>query len=1351
MSMTVFHDLAGQENVKLAPMSFTQEGLWFLDQLVPGSALYSIPVAIRRRGLIDVEVLQESLTMLVQRHEVLRTTFGMMEGQLIQVIAPSLTIPLSVRDLRGMTQAEQKAQAQHLATEQAQQPFLLSQGPLLRCTLLHLANEQSLLLLTLHRIICDDWSVEVLVRDLACLYEACISSQPSPLLPLPCQYANFARGQHEGLTEETLGEHLTYWKQQLAGAPAALQLPTDCPRPAVATLRGSTYQAPLPRTLTQALQELSRQQGVSLDMSLVAAFQTLLYRYTGQENLLIGTVDPARRRTETEMLIGACENILLLRTDLSGHPSFAELLLRVREVMEAAQAHEELPFESLVKALYPTRSLGLSSLFQVLVRLPRQELTLLPGWTLEQTAADTETSQFDLTLDLREGPQGLISRFTYSTDLFEETTIARMAGHWQRLLEGIVADPAEPIGKLPFLTEKERHQVLVEWNATKSEFPDRVCLHQLIEAQVERTPDTMALRFEGQSRTYRQLNSEANQLAHILQAEGVGPDTLVGVCMERSLEMVMALLAILKAGGAYVPIDPTYPRERLNYMIEDSCTSVLLTQSHLREQLPQDSVKVICIDRGWNANLTGNEKNPASAVQPDNLIYMIYTSGSTGKPKGVMNIHRAVCNRLHWMQQAYQLSSEDRVLQKTPFSFDVSAWEFFWPLLTGAGLVVARPGGHQDPAYLASVIASEQITTLHFVPSMLQAFLIEPNLEEQCASLKHVFLSGEALSFELQERFFACFPDPKVQLHNLYGPTEAAIDVTFWECQRESFQWSVPIGHPIANTQIFILNPAMQPTPIGVPGELYIGGVGLARGYHHLPELTAEKFIHDPFSTLESARLFKTGDLARYRADGAIEFLGRLDHQVKIRGFRIELGEIEAVLSQHPAVREAVVMAREDVLGEKRLVAYVVQYEEQRATVNELKSQLMKQLPASMVPSAFVQLERLPVTANGKLDRRALPVPELSRTETEESYVAPVLPVHWQLVQIWEELLGVRPIGIKDDFFELGGDSIQALRLFHRMAQVYGKRLSLSTLFAGATIEDVAKTLQEKTKMESRAPLITVQAGGSKRPFFFLHGQWEGGALYSLELARYLGPEQPFYLLEPYTFDGLAVPPTLEEMAAAHLEVLRGVQPEGPYLLGGWCNGGLIAYEMARQLHAQGQTVDLLVLMDADAPAPRFKWDRRIIVGLSRLLRLRQEKHVDVFLFYRHLRLSFHYWRLGKFKRTRIAKQDEPALEPDTLDAVAPPFDTLIPRSEVLRQDWRSIYDWQAAGYMPHSYPGKITFFWTEEEPKRQERWRQLIEEKEVDIHIIPGNHMTSRTTYLPVLAECLRTCLRKTQASWRD
>lgn len=581
---------------------------------------------------------------------------------------------------------------------------------------------------------------------------------------------------------------------------------------------------------------------------------------------------------------------------------------------------------------------------------------------------------------------------------------------------------------------------------------------------------------------------------------------------------------------------------------------------------------------------------------------------------------------------------------------------------------------------------------------------------------------------------------------NAYGPTECSDDVTHYVISQapDGARSSIPIGKAIPNMRLYVLDRYLEPVPIGVSAELYVGGIGVGRGYLGDEERTAKAFVRDPFATGAGARLYKTGDLARYLPNGNLEFLGRLDYQVKLRGNRIELGEIEAVLSQQPAVRQAVVMVREDVPGDKRLVAYVVLHQELGMTLDELKRQLMKQVPGYMVPSAFIPLEQLPLTANGKLERKALPVPELSKREAEESYVAPVLQLHRQLVEIWEELLKVRPIGIRDDFFELGGDSLLAVRLFDRMAEVCGKRLSLSTLFAGATIEDVAKVLQEETKTESRAPLITVQAGGSRRPFFFLHGQWLGGALYSLELARSMGPEQPFYLLEPYKFDGLAVPPTLEEMAAAHLEVIRGVQPQGPYLLGGWCNGGLIAYEMARQLYAQGHTVDLLVLMDSDAPAPRFEKDRRIIVGLSNLLRLSQEKQLDLFLLYRHWRMSFHYWRLKKFKHTKIAKQEEPVLEPDRVDEEAPQVDALLPRSEVLRQDWISIYDWQAAGYMPHSYPGKMTFFWTEEEPERQEGWRKLIKNKEVEIHIIPGNHITSRTTYLPVLAEHLSACLNK-------
>ena len=901
------------------------------------------------------------------------------------------------------------------------------------------------------------------------------------------------------------------------------------------------------------------------------------------------------------------------------------------------------------------------------------------------------------------------------------------------------------------LTESELHKLLVMWNATDSPYPDTVALHQLIEAQVEKTPQQTAQIFEGQTRTYRELNNEANQLAHQLLWAGVKPDTLVGVCMERSLEMVISLLAVLKAGGAYVPLDPTYPQERLAYMIQDAQASVLLTQSHLRERLPADGAMIMVVDPGWNAKIAGDESNPVSAVQPDHLAYMIYTSGSTGKPKGVMNTHRGICNRLYWMQQAYQLTYADRVLQKTPFSFDVSVWEFFWPLLTGATLVIARPGGHQDPAYIASIIDTQHITTLHFVPSMLQIFLLENNLEQRCHSLKRVICSGEALPSDLQERFFARFPEP-IQLHNLYGPTEAAVDVTAWQCQRGDQHVVivprgdpmhhadlVPIGYPIANTQIYILDSAGQPVPVGVAGELYIGGIGVARGYHNRPELTAEKFVRDPFSNNPQARLFRTADLARYRSDGAIEFLGRIDHQVKIRGVRIELGEIEVALRSHPAVRDAVVVAYEVSSGDKRLVAYLVPPRNQgrdlsTPPVNVLQEYLTRSLPAVMVPSTYIWLAALPLTPNGKVDRRALPAPDLARrTSSEEAFVAPASMNQHLLGQIWEDLLNVRPIGMKDNFFYVGGHSLLATRLIDRIEQVFGKRLSLATLFAGPTIEQLAFALETEEEGKTRAPIVAVQASGSKKPFFYLHGAWDSDAFYCFQLARHLTTDQPFYALAPYRFESGDVILTVEEMATIHLQAIRKIQPEGPYLLGGFCNGGVVAYEIARQLLAQGERVERLVLIEPGYAYTLHLLAHGVVNLVSRLLGFSKEQQIEFFLRLRHI---FKYL-IGQRKSVANLKG---------FSIVDPSILTLTPTTYALLQDQYALFDWVIAGYSYAPYSDKIKMIWAQQEPYRGVWQRKAAQENTIEVEFVPGTHIGCRTEYIQYLAEALERSLNHSQ-----
>jgi amino acid adenylation domain-containing protein/thioester reductase-like protein len=1066
--------ISRRENSDPAPLSYAQARLWFLDQLESGSGTYNTGGAVRLVGVLDVAALAASLNEIVQRHEILRTRFAIANGQPVQVIAPTLAVTLPVVDLQQLPDRERDAEVQRLAIQAAEQPFDLTNGPLLRVTLLKLGETEHVLLVTIHHIVFDAWSRGVLIRELATLYENFSRGKYSPLPELPIQYADFAHWQRQWLQGEVLEQQLTYWKQKLAGAPPVLELPTDRPRPTVQTFRGSTQFFELSASLTQKLKQFSQQQGVTLFMTLLAAFQTLLYRYTNQADICIGSPIANRNRPQIEPLIGFFVNTLVLRTDLSGNPSFQQLLGRVRQVALDAYAHQDLPFEMLVEQLQPERSLSYTPLFQVMFSLENAaaEPLALPGLTFDPLEIAIDIAKFDLTLSMEETERGLKGRLEYSTDLFEARRITRTIGHFQNLLEGIVAAPERRISEFPLLSESERHQLLVEWKDTQSDYPHDKCIHQLFEAQVERSPDAVAVVFEDEKLTYQELNSRANQLAHYLQKLGVGPEVLVGICVERSLEMVVGLLGILKAGGAYVPLDPAYPKERLAFMLEDAQVSVLLTQQRLVEMLPPYQAKVICLDKDWEAIAVHNQSNPSSEVTSHNLVYVIYTSGSTGKPKGAMNTHRGLCNRLLWMQDAYQLTTADRVLQKTPFSFDVSVWEFFWPLLCGARLVVAQPGGHQDSAYLVKLIASQQITTIHFVPSMLQIFLEEPSLGA-CNCLKRVICSGEALPFALQERFFARLD---AQLHNLYGPTEASIDVTFWDCRRQSDFPIVPIGRPIANTQIYLLDRHLQPVPIGVPGELHIGGDGLARGYLNRPDLTSERFIPNPFSDKPGARLYKSGDLARYLPNGEIEYLGRIDHQVKVRGFRIELGEIEAVLSQHPAVRENVVVLRDDELGDKRLVVYLVHQPEQALTITELRSFLKEKLPEYMVPSVFVQLEALPLTPNGKVDRHALPAPEQTRPEQEAVYVAPRTPLEQQLAEIWAQVLGLEKVGIHDNFFDLGGHSLLITQLLAQVRDTFKVNLSLRSLFKEPTVANIAETIQIAQLSEPGRKIVTEDA-----------------------------------------------------------------------------------------------------------------------------------------------------------------------------------------------------------------------------------------------------------------------------------
>jgi amino acid adenylation domain-containing protein len=1056
------------------PLSLGQRALWFLHRLAPESAAYNLMYAAHVRSSLDVPILRQALQKLVQRHPILSATYALQRGEPAQQLHAAQPVQFEVVDASNWSEERLLQRIE----EEGDRPFDLEHGPTLRSTLYMLTPRDYVFELAIHHVAADFWSFELLVDELSVLYAAEKLGIEPPAVG-GWQYSDYIRWQAEMLAGPESERHWQYWQEALAGDLPVLNLPTDRPRPPVQTYRGTSYAFKLDEELTRRLKELAAAERVTPYMLLLAAFQTLLYRYTDQEDILVGTPAAGRSRADMQRTLGYFSNPVVLRADFSGNPDFKTVLGKVRRSVIGALEHQDYPFPLLVEKLQPRRDPSYSPLFQAVFVWDQQHQfdegaslvsaqTLLFGQgetsariaqerlRLETIVIAQRGAPFDLTLRMVELEGIFTGDFCYNTDLFDEASIARMRQHFQTLLAGIVADPEQRVGDLPLLSEAERHQMLVEWNDTRSDFPEHTSVHQLFEQQVEQQPEAVAVAFEGAFITYRALNRRANYLARLLQRSGVGPEALVGVCMERSFEMVVALLATLKAGGSYVPLDPTYPRERLDYMIQDAHPPVLLAQQRFVDILPcaDQNSRVLTLDTiDWAAiDADGaHDANPASGVQPDNLAYMIYTSGSTGKPKGVMNIHRGLSNRLHWMQSAYCLTPDDRVMQKTPFSFDVSVWEFFWPLMTGARLVVARPNGHQDPSYLASLIAEQRITTLHFVPSMLQAFLMEPDLS-QCSSLKRVICSGEALSFDLQETFFSRLD---AELHNLYGPTEASIDVTYWRCRRGK---PVYIGYPIANTQLYVLDRVMHPVPIGVAGELYIGGVGVSRGYYHRPELTAEKFVADPFSQDAGNHLFKTGDLVRYHSDGAIEFLGRADFQVKIRGFRIELGEIEAVLKQHPAIRDVVVTAREDVPGDKRLVAYIVFQPDAGSNaifVEDLRNYLKDTLPHYMIPAAFVYLEELPLMPNGKVNRKALPAPDMTRPHLEKAYVAPRNEVEEMLANIWADILGIDRVGIYDNYFDLGGASIQSLQLIAK-ANEAGFHLTPEMLFEHQTVAELA-------------------------------------------------------------------------------------------------------------------------------------------------------------------------------------------------------------------------------------------------------------------------------------------------------
>ena len=1057
------------------PASYAQQRLWFLEQLGLNRHTYHLLEVTRLRGPLQATALAQSLRDIVRRHEVLRTTFTDVAGQPLQVIKPTTDVPVSVVDSQELSQYEREAQVRKLAQGEVRRPFDLTQGPLLRATLVHLTDDEHVLLLTMHHIISDGWSHGVFWRELALLYEACTAGQTSPLPALSIQYADFAYWQQQWLRGEVLETQLAYWKKQLRGV-STLQLPTDYPRPAVQTFRGARHVLSLSPTLAQALKILSRQHRVTLFMTLLAAFQTLLHRYTGQDDIAIGSLIANRDRVELESLIGFFVNTLVLRTDLSDDPSFRELLARVREVTLGAYEHQDVPYEKLLEELRPPRDLSRNPLFQVMCVLhntPQQALEL-PGLTVHPLEIDPGTARFDVTLEFWETSEGLRGRFEYSTNLFEAATIARMAKHLQALLEGIVADPEQRLSRLPLLTADERQRLLVAWNTTTVAFPDDQCIHTMFETQVIHTPDAIAVVCGDAYLTYSDLNRYANQVAHYLRTLGVGPEVLVGLCIERSLAMVVGLLGILKTGAAYVPLDPAYPPERLALMLEDAQPPVVLTQERLVTALPAYGAQMVCLDAHWATIAQYSDANPVSGATPDNVAYLLYTSGSTGRPKGVLGVHRATLNALAWMWQAYPFGAHEVCGQKTSISFGDSIQELLGPLLRGIRIVLIPDVVLQDLVHFVQTLAFHRVTRLILVPSLLRTMLDTfSDLQEQLPTLRLWFAGGEPLASDLWQYFQERLPHSR--LINLYGASEASDDTTWYDTSlAPNTLTCMPIGRPIGNTQVYVLDQHLQPLPIGIPGELYVGGAGLTRGYLNHPELTAEHFLPHPFSHTPGARLYKTGDAVRYRSDGNLEYLGRLDNQVKLRGIRIELGEIEVALAQHPAVLETVIIVNEDIPGEPYLVAYVVPAQEPGPTSRELRRFLARQLPAAMVPGRFVMLETLPYTPSGKVDRRALTISHPGRPVIEDLYVAPRTPGEQQVVAIWCHLLGLEQVGMHDNFFELGGHSLLAMRLLSRVRDVTHVEVSLLSFFEIPTGAGMMAIIEAADQTEQGLPASAI-------------------------------------------------------------------------------------------------------------------------------------------------------------------------------------------------------------------------------------------------------------------------------------
>jgi amino acid adenylation domain-containing protein len=1352
-NQTLENDLQNQTipqiaNRESAPLSFAQQRVWFLEQLEPNSRAYIVSNVQRLTGKLNVGVLQQSLDAIVIHHEALRTNFiTSPDGSPIQVIGTPRSVELKIIKVT-------QEQVEFLLNQEVQRPFNLKSDLMLRATLLQVDEQEHILLLMMHHIASDGWSIGILWQQLTALYEAFLNSKPSPLTKLPIQYADFAVWQHQWLSGEILSSQINYWKTQLAGASTVLELPTDRPRPPVQTYQGAAQSLMLPQTLSASLTEFSHQEGVTLFMTLLAAFGTILHRYTGQEDILIGSPIAGRNRSEIEELIGFFINTVVLRTDFAGNPNFRSVLNRVRQMALAAYAHQDMPFEKLVEELQPERDTSRNPLFQVWFNmLNLRDIQLeMPGVAIEPVSILETASKFDLTLYVTEQNEGIKLDLVYNIDLFTSERMMEMLHQFHHLLNQIVAAPESQISLYSLVTPEAR-LLLPQPKAILPE-PRYELTTTMFTSWVNRTPEHSSLRQGFRTWNYRELGKIAQALAQVMLSHGVERGDVVAVYGTRSFGLIGSMLGVLLSGGVLLTLDPKLPSQRQQMMLQEAKAKYIL---YIDGQRPEDekiwqSLTIICVnpDTGETIN---SPKNSIEAINlpeiaADDAAYIFFTSGTTGIPKGVLGCHKGLAHFLNWQRQTFEINQQDRIAQLTGLSFDVVLRDIFLPLTSGATLCLPEEGDNLEPTRILRYLENEQISVLHTVPSLAQLWLGNVPSGVSLRNLRWLFLAGEPLKETLVLRWRNAFPESG-EIINLYGPTETTLAKCYYRVPIECRPGIQPVGLPLPQTQALVFTSNQQPCGIGEPGEIVIRTPFRSLGYINAQQENSSRFVKNPFRNDQQDWLYYTGDRGCYRSDGSLEILGRRDHQVKIRGIRIELGEIETVLAQHPDILQTVVIAREDIPGEQRLVAYIILNQDSAIAIIDIRRFLSTKLPQYMLPSAFVLLDTMPLTPNGKVDRRALPAPDLSRQEPEATFVAPRNQVEQQLTQIWEQILGIQPIGVKDNFFELGGHSILAVKLFWQIEKTFSKNLPLAILFQSGTVEALAKTICQEEDLarnlalvntldqskSSWSSLVEIQPNGSKPPFYCIHGLG-GEVLCFRELALHLGSEQPFYGLQPQGLDGIhPFHKRVEDMAAHYIQEIQTLQPHGPYFLGGYSFGGAVAFEMAQQLQKQGEQVGILVIIDSCRPG--YSWRasflKRVFLHLNNIVQQGGSYIGQKILNWGYLRKQHLQNRYNRYL-DEILHLPETDKHLKTIDA-----------------------NTQAIGeYVFSPYLGRAILLRTEDENRLdaigmkydpQFGWGDLVTGG-LDVHYIPGSHLSLFTEpHVQMLAQTLRNCLTQAQS----